>query len=71
MEKAELNLFGQAKQLLDKKDNGAELTKEELRLVNTAIIPLMVKTYGVFPEDITIGEGLEELAKMVTVDNRQ
>jgi len=25
---------------------------------------LMVKADGVFPEDITIGEGLEELAKI-------
>jgi len=33
-------------------------------LINTAIIPLMVKINGLFPDDITIGEGLEELAKM-------
>lgn len=59
------NLFRQARQLLDKKDSGAELTEEELGLVNTAIIPLMVKTHGVFPEDIAIGQGLEELAKIV------
>jgi len=54
------NLFRQAKELLDKKDAGAELTEEELQLINTAIIPLMI-----IPEDITIGEGLERLAKMM------
>jgi hypothetical protein len=59
------NLFRQAKDLLDKKDSGAQLTEEELRLLNTAIIPLMVKTDGVFPEDITLAEGLEELAKIL------
>ncbi len=59
------NIFRQAKQLLDKKDSGNELTEEELRLINTAIIPLMVKTNGFFPEDMTIGEGLAELAKIV------
>lgn len=57
------NIFREAKQLLDKKDNGAELTKEELKLINTAIMPLMVKG-RIFPEDITIGEGLEELASL-------
>ena len=59
------NLFRQARQLLDEKDKGAQLTEEDLRLINTAIIPLMVKTNGIFLEDITIGEGLEALAKMV------
>lgn len=60
------NLFREAKQLLDKKESGAQLTEEELKLINTAVIPLMVRTWGgVFPKDITIGEGLEELAKIV------
>lgn len=59
------NLFWQAKELLVKKDNGTELTGEELQLINTAIIPLMVKTDGIFPDDITIGEGLKALAKIV------
>ena len=54
------NLYRQAKQLLDKKDAGAELTEEELQLINTAIIPLMTNFNG----DITISDGLEELAKM-------
>lgn len=59
------NIFRQARQLLDKKDNGAELTEEELQLINAALIPLMGKADGLFPEDSTIGEGLEELAKIV------
>jgi len=61
-----MNIFTQAKQLLDKKDSGAELTEEELRLINTAVLPLMVENNGLFPDDITIREGLEELAKMTT-----
>lgn len=58
------NIFRQAKQLLDTK-KGSEMTEEELQLIGTAVIPLMVKFDGIFPEDFTIGEGLEELAKMV------
>ena len=59
------NIYRQAAQLLEKKDRGAELTEEELALINTAIIPLMVNTDGIFPDDITIAEGLDELAKMI------
>ena len=59
-----MNIFRQAKQLLDTK-SGPEMTEEELQLVATATIPLMVRTNGIFPEDITIVEGLEELANMV------
>jgi len=59
------NIFKQAKDLLNIKAAGGELTEDELRLINTAVIPLMVKADGIFPEDITIGEGLEELANMV------
>ena len=59
------NLFRQAKELLSKKDAGGQLSWEELKLINTAIIPLMVKADGVFPKDITISEGLKELAKIV------
>ena len=65
MEKAELtpdgNLFRQAKQLLDRK-SGPQMTEEEAKVIQTAIIPLLlIPAFG----DITIGEGLEELAKMV------
>lgn len=59
------NLFRQAAELLDKKDSGAQLTEEELELINRAIIPLMVNTDGIFPEDITIAEGLDEIARMI------
>ena len=58
------NIFRQARDLLDKKDAGSELTEEELQLLNTAIIPLMVAN-GIFPKDITLAEGLEELANMI------
>ena len=56
------NLFREAKQLLDKRDNGSELTEEEAELVATAIIPLMI-----LPEynDTPISQGLLELAKMM------
>ncbi|HUV56858.1 MAG TPA: hypothetical protein VMV84_06455 [Dehalococcoidales bacterium] len=54
------NLFRQAKQLLDTKDG--EMTEEEQKLVGAAEIPLLI-----LPEynDVTISEGLEELATMV------
>ena len=55
------NIFRQAKQLLDKKDNGGELTEEELGLVNTAMIPLLILPGF---NDTPITEGLEELARM-------
>ena len=58
------NIFREAKELLDKKDAGGKLTKKELQLINRAIIPLM-EADGIFPNDITIAEGLEELAKIV------
>ena len=57
------NIFRQAKQLLDTK-RGDEMSEEELQLIGTATIPLMVKSCP-FPEDITVGEGLEELAKII------
>ena len=63
------NLFRQAAELLKAKDNGAELTEEELQLVATAGIPLDINTGGFFPEDITTAEGLEMLAKMVEEAN--
>lgn len=58
------NLFRQAKQLLDKKDNGAELTEEERELLNTALIPLTLRDCPL-PDDISIGEALDELARIV------
>lgn len=62
------NIFRQAAELLKAKDAGSELTEEELKLINTAIISLM-GTNGIFPKDITIAEGLEELATMVEEAN--
>ena len=56
-------MFRQAKQLLDKKDAGWELTEEELKLVNTAMMPLLGGF--IISEDLTISEGLEELATML------
>ena len=56
------NIFRQAKLLLDTK-RGDEMSEEDLQLIGTAIIPLMVRGCP-FPEDITIGEGLEELANI-------
>ncbi len=58
-----MNMFRQAKQLLDKKDAGWELTEEELKLVNTAMMPLLGGF--IISEDLTISEGLEELATML------
>ncbi|GAI63941.1 unnamed protein product, partial [marine sediment metagenome] len=55
------NIFRQAAELLKAKDNGAELTEEELELINIAIIPMTIHGCPL-PEDIPIGEGLEELA---------
>lgn len=65
------NIFRQAKELLDKKDRGGKLTPEEWQTIHTALIPLEVKTDGIFPKDITIGEGLEMLAKLVEANGRQ
>ena len=58
------NIFRQAKDLLDKKDAGGELTWEESQLIAEAEIPLLA--YGCpFPEDMPIGKCLEKLAKIV------
>lgn len=56
------NLFRQAAELLRAKDAGAELTKEERELINTAIIPLMI-----LPQynDTSIAIGLGELAEIL------
>jgi len=66
-----VNLFRQAAQLWKVKDAGGELTDDELQLIHTAIIPLNLNTGGFFPEDITLGEGLEELAKIVEEETEQ
>jgi len=56
------NLFRQALGILNAK-NG-ERTEEEQELLNTALIPLNIRGCPL-PENITIAEGLEELAKIV------
>ena len=56
------NIYRQAKELLDK-NHDYKLSEKERQLINTAIIPLMITK--VFPKDITLREGLEELAKLV------
>lgn len=58
------NIFRQAKQLLDKKDIGLGLTEEERELVAAAMIPFNIRDCPL-PDNITIAEGLEELAKIV------
>ena len=56
------NIFRQALEVLDTK-NG-DRTEEERELLNTALIPLNIRGCP-FPDDMTIGECLEELARMV------
>ncbi|MBA7659015.1 hypothetical protein ES703_66978 [subsurface metagenome] len=55
------NLFRQALEILDK--NGGR-TEEERKLLNAALIPLNIRGCP-FLEDMTIGECLEKLAKIV------
>jgi len=57
------NIFREAKHLLDTK-KGSEMNEEERSTMTAALIPFSIK--GVpLPENITIMEGLEELAKIV------
>lgn len=67
MEEAELamNIFRQAAELLKAKDNGAELTDEEIDLVWAAITPVI----NMPGPDMTVAEGLEMLAKLVEANN--
>ncbi|GAI59801.1 unnamed protein product [marine sediment metagenome] len=55
------NLFRQALEILDK--NGGR-TEEERELLSAAMIPLNVRDCP-FPAEMTIGECLEKLAKIV------
>jgi len=57
------NIFREAKHLLDTK-KGSEMNEEELLTINAATIPLNIRGCP-FPDDMTIGECLEELAKIV------
>lgn len=56
------NIFREAKELLEKKGAGTQLCEEEQKLVGAALIPLnQLKGF----KDMSISEGLEELAVMV------
>ena len=55
------NVFRQAKQLLNEK-SVLEMNEEELQIVNAATIPLLLLRHF---SDLSIDDGLEELAKMV------
>jgi len=55
------NIFRQAKQLLHDKPV-LEMNEEELKVVNTATMPLLLLRHF---SNLSIDEGLEELAKMV------
>lgn len=64
------NIFKQAKQLLDN-SNGRQLSDEEWEVLGAAMIPLNHPAYP-FPQDMTVGEGLEMLANMVEeIRNRE
>ena len=58
------NIYRQAKQLLEKRDAGGKITWGEFQLISEALLPLGFRGCP-FPEDMPIGEGLEELAKIV------
>ena len=60
------NVFRQAKQLLNDKPV-LEMNEEELAIVNTATMPLLLLRHF---SDLSINEGLEELAKIVEEDKR-
>ena len=58
------NIFREAKDLLDKKDAGGELTEEELQLIATAEIPFLVCRCPSL-RDMPVAECLEVLAQIV------
>ncbi|GAI72499.1 unnamed protein product [marine sediment metagenome] len=62
------NIFRQAKQLLDKRDAGGELSWEEFQLISTAELPLIMRGCPL-PEDMPVAECLEKLAKSVEGDD--
>ncbi|MBA7712702.1 hypothetical protein ES703_121689 [subsurface metagenome] len=58
------NIFREAKQLLDKRDAGGELTKEELQLIATAEIPFLIRNCP-YLKDMAVRDCLETLAQIV------
>ncbi len=61
------NIFRQAKELLENKDPGTELTEEERHTISAAEIPMNVR--GCLPQDIAICELLEKMARQVEEAN--
>lgn len=59
------NLFRQAAELLKAKDNGAELSEEELQLIATAEIPFLTRLCPSLNKDMPVRECLDTLAKIV------
>ena len=59
-----MNIFRQAKNLLDKKDAGGELSWEELRLIATAEIPFLVSRCPSL-KNMPVPDCLETLAQIV------
>jgi len=60
MEKTELNLFRQARQLL--RDKPLEMNEEEAEVVKIATMPLLLLRQF---NDFTTDQGLRELAKII------
>ena len=58
------NIFREAKDLLDKKDAGSELTEEELQLIATAEIPFLIRNCP-YLKDMPVRDCLETLAQIV------
>jgi len=58
------NIFRQAKQLLDKKNAGGELSWEELQLIATAEIPFLTRNCP-YLKDMPVRDCLETLAEIV------
>ncbi|GAJ23695.1 unnamed protein product [marine sediment metagenome] len=58
------NIYRQAKQLLDKRGAGGEISWEEFQLIKKAELALILRGCPL-PEDMPLAECLEELAKSV------
>ncbi len=58
------NIYRQAKQLLDKRDAGGEISWGEFQLIKKAELALILRGCPL-PEDMPIGECLETLAQIV------
>ncbi|MBA7625698.1 hypothetical protein ES703_33130 [subsurface metagenome] len=59
-----MNIFRQAKQLLDKEDAGGKLTKKERQLIATAEIPFLIRKCP-YLKDMPTRDCLETLAQIV------